>query len=256
MVFRRQTKPGSCLALYGLSAVAVLAPLAPAQTYRYEVRHQHLPGGALGTLQISRDSVSFEEHAKNGHSKKNKGEAYIWRMDEIQQLTVGGSEVRVLTYEDSKWKLGRDREYVFDQLPRDLAIEVFPALTRILDQRFVAALPDKRAPEWKLGAKLDRGLSGAVGSLVLTDEELIFETKKPDESRSWRLKDIDNVSTTGPLDLTVSTSEKSGLFRGGMRQFHFQLQQALPDDQYNELWRRLNRTKGLTFLEPYAQPSN
>ena len=256
MVFRRQTKPGCCLAFLALSVLAAIAPAASAQTYTYEVRRQHIRGGTEGVLRISHEGISFGEHVKKSHNGKSKAEAYVWRYDEIQQLTVGASELRVLTYEDSRWRLGRDREYVFDRLPRDLATEVFPLLNRILDQRFVAALPDERAAEWKVRAKLDRGLTGTLGTLALTDEELIFDGGKPDESRSWRLRDLENVSTAGPLDLTVTTSEKSGLFRGGMRQFHFQLQQALSDDRYNKLWRRLNRSKGLTFLEPYAQASN
>jgi hypothetical protein len=245
MVLRRKTK--SCCGLI-LLGVALASPKASAQTYTYEVRHRHLQGGAMGTLRISQDGISFDEHGK-----KSKPEAYRWRYEEIQQLTVGGAELRVLTYQDSKWKLGRDREYVFDRIPRNLAVEVFPMLTRSLDQRFIAAMADKRAPEWKLSAKLDHGLSGTLGTLSVTDEEIIFETKKPDESRTWRLSDIENVSSTGSLSLTLTTNEKSGLFRGGMRQFHFGLQQRLSEDRYNELWRGVNRTKGLTFLEQERQ---
>ena len=245
MVLRRKAQPCCGVILLGL---ALTAHGASAQTYTYEVRHRHTHGGANGTLQISQDGISFAEHGT-----KSKPETYRWRYEEIQQLTVGGMELRVLTYEDSKWKLGRDREYVFDRLPGGLAVEVFPMLTRSLDQRFIAALADKLIPEWKLSAKLDHGLSGTLGTLSVTDEELIFETKKPDESRTWRLSDIENVSSTGSLSLTVTTNEKSGVFRGGMRQFHFELQQALSEDRYNELWRRINRTKGLTFLEAARQ---
>jgi hypothetical protein len=225
-------------------------PGAPAQTYTYEVRHRHLHGGAAGTLRISEDGISFDEHGK-----KNKPEAFRWRYDEIQQLTAGGAELRVLTYEDSKWQLGRDREYVFDRPSRNLAVEIFPMLARSLDQRFIAALPDQRVPEWKLSVKLDHGLTGTMGTLSVAGEELIFETTKPDQSRTWRLSDIENVSSTGSLSVTVTTNEKSGRFRGGMRQFHFELQQALSEDRYNELWRRVNRTKGLTFLDTARRPT-
>ena len=65
--------------------------------------------------------------------------------------------------------------------------------------------------------------------------------------------DIENISQTGPLDFTVTTSEKSGWFRGGMRQFHFQLQQELPEAIYNGLWREINRSHGLAFLDS-SQP--
>ena len=199
----------------------------------------------MGTLRISPDSISFEEHGK-----KNTTDSRQWRYEELQQLTVGASELRVLTYEDSKWKLGRDREYVFDRIPSDLATEAYPLLTRILDQRFIAALPDKqRAPEWKVGAKLERGLKGTLGTLVVSRDLIVFDTEKPNEARSWRITDIENISSSGPLDLAITTSEKTGMFRGGDRQIHFQLLQNLSEERYNALWREINRSKGLTFLD-------
>ncbi len=58
--------------------------------------------------------------------------------------------------------------------------------------------------------------------------------------------DIENISRTGPLDFTVTAAEKAGWFRGGIRQFHFQSQQRLPEDA---LWREINRSQGLVFLD-------
>jgi len=199
-------------------------------------------------LHISPDGISFEERGK-----KKEADSRSWRYEEIQQLTVSPSELRILTYQDSKWKLGRDREYVFDRLPEDLAFETYPLWTSKLDQRFIAAVPaPEPAPEWKAEAKLDHGLSGTLGTLMIGREQIVFDAGERGASRSWRLIDIENVSSSGPLDLTVTTTEKSGLFRGGSRQFHFQLQQPLIEDQYSALWRRVNRSKGLTFLDSVA----
>ena len=33
---------------------------------------------------------------------------------------------------------GRDREYIFDRVPKDLAVETYPLWTSKLDQRFIA----------------------------------------------------------------------------------------------------------------------
>ena len=246
MVLRSETRLFTAVVFrVGFALAALLVPLASAQTYTYEVRHQDWHGGAKGTLRISPDSIAFEEHGKKG-----KADPRQWSYEEIQQLTIGKSEVRVLTYEDSKWKLGRDREYVFDRIPSDLATEVYPLLSGTLDQRLVAAVADPQAaPEWKIGAKLTQNLKGTTGTLAAGPDLIVFDTKKPDEARSWRIADIQNVTSSGPFDLTITTGEKGGVFRGE-RQFHFQLQQALSEDQYNALWRRVNRSKGLTFLEP------
>ncbi len=248
MAFRSEAKSIAGLGFLGILLFGVSPPVALAQTYTYEVRHQHWRKGATGTLRISPEEISFEERGKKG-----KTDSRSWRYEEIQQLTVSSSELRILTYEDSKWKLGRDREYVFDRLPKDLAVETYPLWTGKLDQRFIAAVPvPELAPEWKVGAKLDHGLSGTLGTLTIGREQIVFDAGERGSSRSWRLIDIENVSSSGSLDLTVTTTEKSGLFRGGSRQFHFQLQQPLKEDQYSVLWRRVNGSKGLTFLDSAA----
>ncbi|MDE3197270.1 MAG: hypothetical protein KGN84_13050 [Acidobacteriota bacterium] len=244
MVLRGQT--GSLGRIIGLVFLAAAA-ISPAwgQNRSYEVRHRHIHGGSAGTLTFTQSGISFTEHTK----RKRKVESWKWSYDEIEQLTIGAAAIHVLTYEDSAWKLGRDREYAFDRLPPNLASDVVPMLAQKLDQRFIAAVAGKQPAEWKIDAKLDRGLRGAIGILSETASGLVFETRKPDESRSWRMADIENTTTTGPFDLIVTTYEKTGAFRGSTRQFHFQLQKPLADDRYQSLWRRVNRSKGLTFLE-------
>ena len=246
MAFRIEANAFTGLSWLSLMGVmGTLMPSVLAQTYTYEVRHQHWRGGAVGTLRVSPDSLSFEEHGK-----KNKTDSRQWRDEDIQQLTVGASELRILTYADTKWKLGRDREYVFDHLPAELAKQLYPLLTHRLDQRFIVALSDQGAvPEWKVGAKLGRGLNGTLGTLLVSRDLVVFDTEKQKESRTWRIADIENISSSGPLDLAITTSEKTGMFRGGDRQFHFQLQQRLSEERYNALWREINRSKGLTFLD-------
>jgi hypothetical protein len=126
---------------------------------------------------------------------------------------------------------------------------VYPTLARLLDQRFIAAVADMQTSGWKINAKLDHGLRGEIGTLMVSDDAIAFEARKPNVSRSWRISDIDNVTTTGVFDLVVTTNEKAGAFRGGMRQFHFQLQKAMTNEQYESLWQAVNRSKGLVFLE-------
>ncbi len=245
MAFRRKAKSFASIAVAGLWLLGLSTPTASAQTHAYEVRHQHWRKGAMGTLHVSVDGISFEEHGNKG-----KADSRQWRYEEIQQLTVSPTELRILTYEDSKWKLGRDREYVFDHLPKGLAVETYPLWASKLDQRFIGAVSEPQtSPEWKAGAKLDQGLSGTLGSLTIGKDWIVFDAGKRDGSRSWRLMDIENISRIGPLDLTVTTAEKSGWFRGGTRQAHFQLQQRLPEQTYNALWREINRSQGLAFLD-------
>jgi hypothetical protein len=242
MEFRTETRTET-KSVASLTIAALFLSVAFAQSnppdHVYEVRHHHWHGSDTGTLQVTANGITFEEHrdAANSHSR-------TWRYSEIEQLTLIPTELRVLTYEDSKWKLGRDRDYTFDRLPKNLSSESFPLWTGKLDQRFIAAVPEPGASsEWKTRAKLDHGLSGTVGSLLIGKDAVVFDAGKPGLSRSWRLIDIENISRTGQIDLTVTTTEKSGWFRGGTRQFHFQLQQRLPEETYNALWREINRSQ-------------
>src|SRR5690348_10066353 len=102
MAFRSEKRLGAGLMLWAVSALA--------QPFTYEVRHQHLHGGSSGTLQVNADSISFKD-AK--HSRE-------WKFDDVQQLSLSGDKLRILTYEDRKWQLGRDRDFVFDRLPEEL----------------------------------------------------------------------------------------------------------------------------------------
>src|SRR5438067_9620761 len=110
---KTNTLSGLGLNLAALLLYGAIAPLASAQSYTFVVRHQHWRNGVMGTLRISPAGISFEEHGSKGQTDSRS-----WRYEEVQQLTISPSELRILTYEDSKWKLGRDREYTFDRVPK------------------------------------------------------------------------------------------------------------------------------------------
>ena len=48
--------------------------------------------------------------------------------------------------------------------------------------------------------------------------------------------------------MTITTFERAKLDYGNLKQFNFELKQRLEEDRYNDLWLRLNRTKGLKVL--------
>jgi hypothetical protein len=228
MALRIETRIGAIVALG--------ASLALAQPFTYQVRHQHLRGGVSGTLRIGAESIAFTEQSKNGkHSRE-------WAYAEIQQLSLSDAELRILTYEDQKWQLGRDRDFVFDRLPEGLAQQVYPLFTRNLDQRFIAELadPDVHAL-WQAGAKLRHGLSGSQGDLLIGEDRILYQANAAGESRTWRLADIDNIATAGPFDLAITTLERSDWRHAGPTEFRFELKQPLSEDRYNELWRRIYR---------------
>jgi len=60
---------------------------------------------------------------------------------------------------------------------------------------------------------------------------------------TWRYKDIENIRTSDIFHLTLTSLYGS---------VEFQLKEALGEDRYDELWRRINREKGLKFLAEAA----
>ena len=211
MAFR--TQAAALALLTALPAVAAVAA-------EYRVRHVHLRHGAEGVLRIDAQSISFEESGKHrDHSRR-------WKLDDIRQLTLGPNVLRIQTYER------RNRVFVFDQLPPELAKQWYPVFSAQRDQRFVAALADDRIhPDWQIPV---RG-----GELMVGAAEAVFRADVPDASRTWRISDIESVSSAGPFDLTLTTRE---------REFRFELKQVLPAARYQEFWRRVNRAQGLEIL--------
>lgn len=228
MAFRTQTKTCGLLILWLACAGALLA-----QPDIYEVRHQHLRHGATGILRIDSKSIAFEERGKSRHSLS-------WKFDDIKQLVLGTDTLRIVSYDDNRWQFGRDRVYVFDRLPAKLTADWYPIFRERLDQRFVAALADDRIkPDWEIPAKLIEGRSGSQGVVLVAADGVVYRCRKAGESRSWRMSDLINVSSSDAFDLTITTHE---------RDFRFQLKQVLPEAHYNDLWRRVNLANGLQIL--------
>lgn len=240
MAFR--TQKAAC----GLMFLAL--PLSAELTFR--ARHVHLRKGCDGELRLDEQGVSFREL----NPKAKRPHAFQWPYEQIQQLSLAPGELRVLTYEDSLWKLGADRSHRFqfrDGTPpsRPAGAQAYVFLRERLDQRLVAALAEPEfRPLWEIPVKLLGRLRGSEGVLAVGADRLVYRTEAREQSRTWRLEDIENVSSSGPFQLTLTTYERARFHYGGLKGFNFQLKRALTERQYNQLWRRLNQAKGLALL--------
>jgi hypothetical protein len=240
MAFRTQARIGAILAF------------ATILTYGQdvEVRHRHLRRDGIGKLSVTQDGLAFSESGK-GHKHSR-----TWTYEDIQQLELSSETLRILTYEDQKLKFGRDREYFFDRLPEGFAQTVYGQWRERLDQRFIAVLPDKGVqPVFEIPAKLLGIFQGSEGVVRFAADRIVYQTEKPGESRTWRFVDIENVATAGPFDLSVNTGEHHGATNTASREFRFQLKKPIPEVRYNELWRRLNDSKQLDFIQSSLAPT-
>jgi hypothetical protein len=213
MAFRIETAIG---------ILAGIAALSPAAELEFKARHDHLRKGGDGTLAFSDEGVKWTE------SGKKAAHSHLWKYGDIQRLELEPQRVQITTYDDIRWQFERDRVYVFSRMPQDAAIQLYPLLAARMDQRFIAHVAGaENTPVYETGAKLLHGWGGANGTLTIGTDRIVF--KSAADSRMWRFSDLASVSSSGPFELTLNTIEGEN---------RFQLKQRLPEERYQELWRR------------------
>jgi hypothetical protein len=73
-------------------------------------------------------------------------------------------------------------------------------------------------------------LGGCQGTLSILGDRIVYETEDPDDSRTWRLADIESFASTGEFDLRVSTAEET---------YRFDLKVPLDDQAYRHMWQNV-----------------
>jgi len=193
-----------------LSAAAAL----PAEI-RFEARYKKHPG----TMTVDEQAIAFQ----------GVKDSWRWSYPDIDELKLGEHSVRVTA--------GRTYEF-----RGDVPAAVYALWKDRRDQRFVAELADHGVqPDLRIGVKHHIGRSSADGVLEFGRDRIVFASARPDDSRTWRISDIENISSSGPFELTIVTFERARLDYGDRKQFTFQLKEALSEDRYNELWLKINR---------------
>lgn len=186
-----------------------------------------------GKLEITPAGVAFAEEAP----KKSTRQAFSWSWPDIQRFELSEDHIRILSYKDRPLLAGSDQPFDFRLANDTLWRELYDALRERLDSRFVARVAgDAGEPEWEIPVKLR---ARGEGELTIGRELIVYRTRKHGESRTWRARDINNISTSGEFDLTIQSPERA---------YEFQLKRPLPPEVYQKLWLRLNQAKGLRVL--------
>jgi len=231
-------------------ALWLAPPLAAQAQFRLEARHDHWRKHCTGTLAFTAGGVSYEE----APSKKKDRDRHAWRWayTDIQQLDIGAGRVSVLTYRDVTWKLGADRKLKFMVADAAGLGQVYEFLKTRLDQRLVSRLAgDGFQPLWQLPVKRLGRIRGSEGALLVGADRIVYRTSRQGDSRTWGYEDIENISSASRFQLTITTFERDKFHYGNYKGFNFQLKEALDEARYDELWRRLNQSKGLKLIGSY-----
>lgn len=244
MEYRSQTAIGLLIAL--------ALPLA-AEELRFDVRHERALRDHPGVLIVDGEGVTYQQVLTPKQEKRKKQpqlERVRFAYQDIQQLWIAPDKLVLVTYQDRKWFLGVDKEFEFFARGPAAFEKAYAMLQQKLDERLVAALADPQ-PDllWEIPAKLTGAFYGSEGVLQVGPDRVVYKTGKPRHSRTWRYQDIENISTSGPFEFTLTSFERAKLHYGSRKSFQFQLKRRLDQRHYELLWRRLNQDKGLTFLK-------
>lgn len=169
-----------------------------------------------------------------------KGHAWTWTYDDIQELRLEPEKIHILTYKGSRLRLGADLEFEFrGNLPVN---DLYQLWRSRMDQRFVAQLAEPSAVEFTLPVKLLQRFRGSHGTLAFGADLVVYSS--PGDSRTWRYSDIDNISSSGPFQLTITTFERARADYGNRKGFNFELKEPITEARYNQIWFQIEKKNG------------
>lgn len=213
------------------------ATLLHAQEARLGVRHDHLLGSCRGELVFGQEAVEY----RTAHTKH----ARTWKYEDIQQLGfLGPASIALLTYEDARWMLGKDRSFRFELLDGEIPAALVAALRDRLSRPLVSALlPADTGAKYRIAAKHLKGFGGTSGILEIGEDAVAYRTEAKGDSRLWRYRDIVSIGTTGPYQLRLMAMDRVDGEFAGERNFVFSLKERLGEEIYDFLWWKINGPK-------------
>jgi hypothetical protein len=224
----------SKIVYFCLGWLLVAGSAISAEEFRFPVRHDHAFGSCRGELVFRADGVDF--------ITPEKKHARTWKYEDIQQIgLLSPQEIVILTYEDKKWELGRDRDYRFQVTQGTITPSFYTMLQARVTRPLVSALfPPEITPAYRIPVKHERGFSGTQGTLEVSDQCILYRTDTHGDSRIWRYEDIASIGTTGPYQLRLTSMDRVQGEFGGERNFVFTLKRKLDPEIYDFLWWKIN----------------
>jgi hypothetical protein len=216
------------LVLLLLCGVAGLA----AQTFDVIHKKPHWPNGQ-GRIHISEEAIAFEARKeKNSRS---------WSYTDIQHFDrVSKSEFVILSYEDQKWKLGRDREFRFVISSGELTDDLMETISSRLGKPVTNRVVGEVAAQYELPVKHLHTFGGCEGRLLFTNDAVYYSTEHAADAREWKLaRDVRAVSSVDPYLLDIRVFENNRREFSRTRVYRFQLKESLDPEWYRALKLRL-----------------
>lgn len=203
-------------------------PLA-AQTFNV-IHEKALKRDGRGKIEITDEGISYTaDKAKNSRS---------WKYEDIQYFDrISRREFTILSYEDNRLLLGRDKQYHFLITEGELTEGDF---YRIRDRLHKPAtnreFPDVLNVQYELPVKHRHAFGGCEGTLKFTDDEIYYVTKNKKDAREWRLAtDIQSVWSSDRYQLEIQAFDNNRREFSRSRVYKFDLKEPLDPEVYRSL---------------------
>jgi len=210
------------LFLCGVSALA-------AQTFDVIHKKPFWPDGR-GRVEINEEAIAFEARDKESSRR--------WTYTDIQHFDrISTKEFVILSYEDEKWKLGRDRTFHFVLTSGELTDDVMQAVARRLGKPVTErVIGEVAAPRYELPAKHLHSFGGCEGRLLFTDDAVFYSTEEAKDAREWQFaRDVQAVSSIDPYQIEFRVFENNRREFSRSRVYKFALKQPLDPTFYRDL---------------------
>ena len=202
---------------------------ASAQSYELPVEHEHTFSDCRGTLVITPERIEY----KTAH----KEDARTWRYADLRQIKIQSpNSIELVSYEDQKRMMNRDRVFKFKVLEGEITSEISALLVERATRPVVTSMAPatEDAPAFKALVKHLHRFGGCIGTLKVYPDRVVYESEEtPSDSRYWRYGDIQNFSQSERYRFEIVTFEDKF---GGPKAYNFQLREALPAYAYDYVW--------------------
>lgn len=217
-----------------LLLVWLVAQTAAAQTFPV-IHKKALWPDDPGELIFTGDAIEFRAAGKEKNSRK-------WAYSDIQYLDrVSRKELVILTYEDQKWELGRDREFRFILTEGEIGDELFDTLqARLKKPATDRVVPEVVTPIYEAPVKHLHTFGGCEGRLLFTENTAVYKTSHEQDSREWRLDiDVQSVWSQNPYHLEIHAYDNNRREFSRTRVYSFALKEPLDGEFYRGLKMKL-----------------
>ena len=210
------------------------APACLAETsFDVVLKKKFWPDGH-GVLVVSDDAIEFRTHDDKNSRR--------WSYQDIQYFDrVSRQEIIVLTYEDSGWKLGRDRQFRFVLSEGEFTAALFDQVSRGIGRPVTNRVFEvTEEVEAELPVKHLHALGGCEGTLLFTDNEVYYRTSHARDARQWQLRrDVDSVWSHDRYHLELHVYDNNRREFSRAKVYKFDLKRPLDPEWYRGLKLRL-----------------